>query len=102
MHTGQALRSSVTQEGSAHEEAAVPYYQAVGDIPRKRHTQFRRPDGGLYSEELMGQEGFSSESSLLYHRHPPTAVRSIDAIPDPAVRRRCASCGGRGGGGCRG
>ena len=62
----------------------MPYYQAVGDIPRKRHTQFRRPDGGLYSEELMGQEGFSSESSLLYHRHPPTAVRSIDAIPDPA------------------
>jgi homogentisate 1,2-dioxygenase len=62
----------------------MPYYQAVGDIPRKRHTQFRRPDGGLYSEELMGQEGFSSESSLLYHRHPPTAVRSIEAIPDPA------------------
>jgi homogentisate 1,2-dioxygenase len=74
----------VTQEGSIQEEAAMPYYQAVGDIPRKRHTQFRRPDGGLYSEELMGQEGFSSESSLLYHRHPPTAVRSIEAIPDPA------------------
>ncbi|MEO8106846.1 MAG: homogentisate 1,2-dioxygenase [Actinomycetes bacterium] len=60
----------------------MPYYQAVGEIPRKRHTQFRRPDGGLFSEELMGQEGFSSESSLLYHRHPPTAVRSIDAVPD--------------------
>ena len=40
----------------------------------KRHTQFRQPDGGLYAEELMGQEGFSSDSSLLYHRHLPTAI----------------------------
>jgi homogentisate 1,2-dioxygenase len=52
----------------------MPYYRAVGRIPRKRHTQFRRPDGGLYAEELMGVEGFSAESALLYHRHPPTAI----------------------------
>ena len=38
----------------------MPYYRQVGEIPRKRHTQFRRPDGGLYAEELMGVEGFSS------------------------------------------
>ena len=61
----------------------MPHYRAVGDIPRKRHTQFRRPDGGLYSEELMGQEGFSSESALLYHRHLPTAVVAIEEWPDP-------------------
>ena len=66
----------------------MPHYRAVGDIPRKRHTQFRRPDGGLYSEELMGQEGFSSESALLYHRHLPTAVRAIEAWPDPAGELR--------------
>ncbi len=47
----------------------MPYYRSVGEVPHKRHTQFRRPDGGLYAEELMGQEGFSSDSSLLYHRH---------------------------------
>src|SRR5437870_330729 len=52
----------------------MPYYRAVGEIPRKRHTQFRRPDGGLYAEELMGAEGFSGISALLYHREPPTAI----------------------------
>jgi homogentisate 1,2-dioxygenase len=56
----------------------MPYYRSVGEIPRKRHTQFRRPDGGLYAEELMGQEGFSSDSSLLYHRHLPTAIVAAD------------------------
>ena len=52
----------------------MPYYRSVGEVPRKRHTQFRRPDGGLYAEELMGVEGFSSDSALLYHRHLPTAI----------------------------
>jgi homogentisate 1,2-dioxygenase len=52
----------------------MPYYRAVGEIPPKRHTQFRRPDGGLYSEELMGVEGFSADSALLYHTHLPTAI----------------------------
>ncbi len=52
----------------------MPYYRAVGEISRKRHTQFRAPDGSLYAEELMGQEGFSTDSSLLYHRHLPTAI----------------------------
>ena len=54
----------------------MPYYRQVGEIPRKRHTQFRQPDGSLYAEELMGVEGFSSDSSLLYHRHLPTAIVS--------------------------
>src|SRR5689334_9180108 len=52
----------------------MAFYRQVGEIPPKRHTQFRQPDGGLYAEELMGQEGFSSDSSLLYHRHLPTAI----------------------------
>lgn len=56
----------------------MPYYRAVGEIPPKRHTQFRRPDGRLYSEELMGEEGFSSDSSLLYHRELPTAI--VDSV----------------------
>jgi homogentisate 1,2-dioxygenase len=58
----------------------MPHYQRVGDVPPKRHTQFRAPDGSLYAEELMGSEGFSSDSSLLYHRRPPTAIVAADAV----------------------
>ena len=54
----------------------MPFYHAVGEMPRKRHTVFRRPDGGLYAEELMGHEGFVGTSALLYHIHPPTTVKS--------------------------
>ena len=60
----------------------MPYYRVVGQIPRKRHIQFSRPDGGFYAEELMGEEGFSSDSSLLYHAHPPTAIVKSEAPPD--------------------
>jgi homogentisate 1,2-dioxygenase len=56
----------------------MPHYRSVGDVPRKRHVQFRQPDGRLYAEELMGEEGFSSDSALLYHRELPT--RLINAV----------------------
>src|SRR6202012_423559 len=52
----------------------MPHYHKAGQIPHKRHTQFRKPDGGLYSEQLFSTEGFSSNSSLLYHVHPPTII----------------------------
>src|SRR5262249_27205567 len=68
-------------------EDAMPYYRRVGDIPPKRHTQFRQPDGSLYAEELMGQEGFSSDSSLLYHRFLPTAIVAAEAYAPPAWTR---------------
>ena len=61
----------------------MPYYRSVGEVPRKRHTQFRQPDGGLYAEELIGIDGFSQESSLLYHRHLPTAIVAAETLPDP-------------------
>ena len=35
------------------------------------------PDGGLYAEELFGEEGFSGVYSLLYHQYPPTRVSGI-------------------------
>ena len=63
----------------------MPYYRRVGEVPPKRHTQFRSPDGGLYAEELMGSEGFSSSSSLLYHRHPPTALVAAEVVDGPDV-----------------
>lgn len=55
----------------------MPHYYRVGDIPHKRHTQFRKPDGGLYAEELVSTEGFSNVYSLAYHVHPPTRVKEV-------------------------
>ncbi|WP_322921041.1 homogentisate 1,2-dioxygenase [Nocardioides renjunii] len=52
----------------------MAYYRAVGRLPRQRHTQLRDDDGHLFREELMGEEGFSSDSSLLYHRGVPSAI----------------------------
>ncbi len=58
---------------------AMAFYRQAGIIPRKRHTQFRRSAGSLYYEELMGEEGFSSDSALLYHEQIPSAI--VDARP---------------------
>ena len=52
----------------------MPHYHKLGTIPHKRHTQFRKPDGDLYSEQLFSTEGFSNDYSLLYHIHPPTQI----------------------------
>jgi homogentisate 1,2-dioxygenase len=52
----------------------MTYYRQVGEVPRQRHTQHRDADGHLFREELMGEEGFSSDSSLLYHRGVPSAI----------------------------
>ena len=52
----------------------MAHYRSAGSIPPKRHTQHRDPGGRLYFEELMGEEGFSSDSSLLYHHGVPSAL----------------------------
>jgi homogentisate 1,2-dioxygenase len=52
----------------------MPYYTKLGLLPRKRHVQFRRPDGCLYSEEVFGTEGFVGPTTTMYHIHPPTQV----------------------------
>lgn len=52
----------------------MAHYRRAGNVPPKRHTQHRSPEGDLYREELMGEEGFSSDSSLLYHVGVPSAV----------------------------
>src|SRR5258708_14830425 len=57
------------------------FYVSHGDVPPKRHTQHRAPDGSLYAEELFGVEGFSGRSSLLYHLTPPTRTHRIEAAP---------------------
>ena len=60
----------------------MAHYYKSGSIPHKRHTQFRKPDGGLYSEQLFSTEGFSDDYSLLYHIHPPTRIIKTDEAID--------------------
>ncbi|NQY67248.1 MAG: homogentisate 1,2-dioxygenase [Flavobacteriales bacterium] len=70
-------------------------YHTIGKIPRKRHTVFRDKNGLLYHEELFGTEGFSGNSSLLYHIHPPTQIKEIkgeiNVAPISAVRNNIQS-----------
>ncbi len=69
----------------------MPYYHTLGSIPHKRHTQFRKPDGKLYSEQLFSTEGFSNDYSLLYHIHPPTQIikteKPVDVAPKIAEEK---------------
>jgi homogentisate 1,2-dioxygenase len=62
----------------------VTHYRSLGDVPRKRHTQHRDASGRLRYEELVGEEGFASDSSLVYHRNIPAAVVDVRpwAAPD--------------------
>lgn len=55
----------------------MPFYHTLGKIPPKRHTQFRKPDGSLYAEQLFGTIGFDGMYSNIYHEHRPTQVKEI-------------------------
>jgi homogentisate 1,2-dioxygenase len=78
------------------------FYVSRGNVPHKRHTQHRAPDGSLYAEELFGVEGFTGRSSLLYHLVPPTRTHRIDkvreihfeAVDDGLHRHRLVKTGG--------
>lgn len=59
------------------EKSSMPQYHSQGQFPHKRHTQFRKPDGTLYAEELVSTHGFSNVYSLVYHCHPPTLVKAV-------------------------
>lgn len=69
----------------------MPHYYKLGNIPHKRHTQYRKPDGGLYSEQLFSTEGFSDDYALLYHCHPPTQIiktePQVDVSPQVAEEK---------------
>ncbi len=56
------------------------FYLSLGNVPHKRHTQHRAPDGSLYAEELFGVEGFTGRSSLLYHLVPPTRTHKVEPV----------------------
>lgn len=73
----------------------MPLYHHLGVFPKKRHTQFRKADGGLYHEELFGTIGFDGMAALLYHLYPPTQVKAvekaIDLRPKIAVEKNIKS-----------
>lgn len=68
----------------------MPIYHTLGKIPAKRHVTFYKESGELHYEQLFGTEGFSGTSSLLYHLHRPTQIKSIsapiDVTPKAAVQ----------------
>ncbi len=78
----------------------MPFYHQLGKIPHKRHTTFKKEDGGYYYEQLFGTIGFDGMSSLLYHEHRPTQVkeilRSYDVTPKIAVEKNMLSLGLKG------
>ena len=60
----------------------MPYYRQMGEIPRKRHTVFRKQDGSLFREQVMGTKGFSGIQSILYHHYPPTQIVKAERLAD--------------------
>lgn len=73
----------------------MPFYHKLGEIPHKRHTIFRKPDGSLYYEQLFGTIGFDGMSTNLYHVHRPTQVKEIkgkkDVTPKVAIENNMQS-----------
>lgn len=60
----------------------MPFYHRMGNVPKKRHTTFYKPNGELYREQVMGTKGFSGIQSILYHHNPPTQVREAKKFAD--------------------
>lgn len=74
----------------------MPRYVRLGETPPKKHIQFRKPDGGLYTEQLFSTHGFSGPMSTLYHINMPTEVvgwedlgeRPVHLLGDEPLRHR--------------
>src|SRR3954470_23558820 len=76
---GQPRRFAATARharASVESRPDMPFYQRLGDVPRKRHIQFR-DNGTLLTEEVMGLEGFVGNESILYHLHSPCRVKEL-------------------------
>ena len=73
------------------------HYHSLGHVPPKRHTQFRKPNGELYHEELFSTEGFSDNYALLYHCNAPTQIVQVGepfsvaprTVHDKQLKHRC-------------
>jgi len=73
----------------------MPQYHKLGKIPYKRHTTFKKKDGGIHYEQLFGTIGFDGMSSLMYHLHRPTQVKevlkSVDVAPKIVMKKNMLS-----------
>ncbi|TWD92298.1 homogentisate 1,2-dioxygenase [Neobacillus bataviensis] len=56
------------------------YYRQMGQIPHKRHTIFKKADGSLFREQVMGTRGFAGTQSILYHHHMPTEIVKSELV----------------------
>jgi len=63
----------------------MTYYHRLGKLPHKRHTQFRKADGELHHEEVMGIHGFAGIQSILYHLRPPTRTQGMSLVEEVAI-----------------
>ncbi len=79
----------------------MPFYQRLGEVPRKRHTQFRE-NGALLTEEVLGLEGFSGNESILYHLQSPCRIKELgdfepierdEWVPDAHAHRHFKTMG---------
>src|SRR6185312_4267229 len=94
-------RTARCQAASRKYAFGVPIYQRLGDVPRKRHIQFR-DNGTLLTEEVMGLEGFDGNESILYHLQSPCRVRELGSfepikrdewVPDAHAHRHFRTLG---------
>jgi homogentisate 1,2-dioxygenase len=82
-------------------DPGVPFYQRLGQVPRKRHIQMRE-NGTLLTEEVMGLEGFTGLESILYHLQSPCRIAELgkfrpiereEWVPDAHAHRHLATYG---------
>ncbi len=65
----------------------MPYYQKLGEVPRKHHIWFHRngsapsyKNEGIAYEHVFTTQGFDEAYSIMYHLRPPTRVRNVELI----------------------
>ena len=65
----------------------MPYYQKLGEVPRKHHIWFHRngatptyKNEGIAYEHVFTTQGFDEAYSIMYHLRPPTRVRKVELI----------------------
>ena len=100
-----AVRGDRARAGRAGEP--LMRYTSLGEIPAKRHVQFRgngaNGNSRLLVEEVMGYEGFSGNESILYHVESPCRIAGgrrvhpdrarASGFPTPTSIATCASGG---------
>jgi len=78
-----------------YKSSQMPFYHSLGKVPSKRHVVYNKPEGGIYYEQLFGTVGFDGMSTLMYHLHRPTIVKSIgesiDVSPKVAIEKNMKS-----------